>query len=242
MVCLEGKACYRVPECHGSCEVSLDCNQALFLAADTWVANRPQVPYRSFGVIFYPQATRFYEVAYDATFAGSSPGALDLMRRNMTWPVPVDSAGRSLLHCLLASGSAPETGRYRTHLADLLLLKARETLDLEPETPSGKAWQTYQTLCQCLEVHAQEPLTREGLARLVNVHPNHVSRLFAQFSGKTFVQHLREVRLTLARKMLRSSTCTMGEIAANCGFGSASVFIRVFRDAHGVSPGRWRLG
>jgi len=50
------------------------------------------------------------------------------------------------------------------------------------------------------------------------------------------------VRLAHARALLRTTTLTVGDVAAECGFGSAQRFHEVFRKAESVSPGSYRRG
>jgi LacI family transcriptional regulator len=65
---------------------------------------------------------------------------------------------------------------------------------------------------------------------------------FRKATGRTLLEEIMRVRLSHARAMLRSTRLTVGDVARECGFGSAQRFHEAFRRAEGVSPGSYRRG
>jgi AraC-like DNA-binding protein len=70
--------------------------------------------------------------------------------------------------------------------------------------------------------------------------------LFALFSGQgsTVSAHIRDLRLEHCRQDLADPALAgqaVGMIGTRWGFSSAAHFSRVFRDAHGIPPGEYRL-
>ncbi|MEK6795499.1 MAG: AraC family transcriptional regulator [Spirochaetota bacterium] len=60
--------------------------------------------------------------------------------------------------------------------------------------------------------------------------------LFKRATGKTFVQHLTDLRLEHAKKLLTSASLSVTEVCFDSGFNDLSHFERIFRRNVGVSP------
>jgi len=61
--------------------------------------------------------------------------------------------------------------------------------------------------------------------------------------GQTFGSWLLETRLEACAKGLsdpHQHSCSISEIAYNCGFNDLSYFNKTFRDRYGMSPGHYR--
>lgn len=91
-----------------------------------------------------------------------------------------------------------------------------------------------------LEDNLNAPLTLDIVAQHLHISPRHLSRLFMQESGQTFVHYVQERRIRLAKDLLLSSDAAIKDIAERCGFESVHYFTRVFTRKLGVSPARFR--
>ena len=80
----------------------------------------------------------------------------------------------------------------------------------------------------------------EQLGALVHVHPAHLARVFRAHHGETIGRRIRRLRLEWARGMLVESDEPLREIAVGAGFAHQSHFTRVFKEATGSSPARYR--
>lgn len=92
-----------------------------------------------------------------------------------------------------------------------------------------------------IEQNISDPLmSASRLATALQISERHLSRLFAD-AQTSFPKYSTERRLLRATTLL-SQTCAppIGQIAALCGFSSATYFSRVFGDCYGVPPGRYR--
>ena len=64
---------------------------------------------------------------------------------------------------------------------------------------------------------------------------------FKQLTGVTFTAYLNRVRIERACELLRSeSRLSINEVAARCGYNSASQFISTFEKLMGLTPGAYR--
>lgn len=88
--------------------------------------------------------------------------------------------------------------------------------------------------------HYAEPINLEQLARYVNVHPVHLSRLFTKDIGKTFKQVLIEVRIEEAKKHLKDIHYRIYEISNLVGYEKPRYFSELFRSMTGLSPLEYR--
>lgn len=150
---------------------------------------------------------------------------------------PVLSTGTR--HLLQALESEEEEGPEGVAMINALIRLAMRDLERAGGLPdrSRAAWLRIRGY---LEEHFRSPINRDSVARALDLHPNHVSRLFRQHDGATFSTVLATLRLDEAARLLRDSVLPVNEVAVQCGFASSNYFGKVFRRAYGQSPGRFR--
>lgn len=89
--------------------------------------------------------------------------------------------------------------------------------------------------------HFSEPLSLHTLANIACISPYHLLRLYKQIYGLPPHQHMLQLRIEKAQKMLRAQySCS--EIAFELSFSDRRAFSRVFRKMVGVTPEAWRKG
>ena len=91
-----------------------------------------------------------------------------------------------------------------------------------------------------VEAHADEPMQLATLARRAGLSPFHFLRVFTRVLGVTPHQYLLAARLRRAAGLLADPAHPVTDVAFEVGFGDLSHFVRTFRRAAGVSPGRFR--
>ncbi|WP_350334014.1 GlxA family transcriptional regulator [Coralliovum pocilloporae] len=84
--------------------------------------------------------------------------------------------------------------------------------------------------------HVREPLSTQDLSRRLNVSSRKLERLFRQQFNSSPMKYYRELRLKMAKQSLQSTSDSIGVIALNCGFQSASHFTKCYRQHYGVTP------
>ena len=90
------------------------------------------------------------------------------------------------------------------------------------------------------ERYANRGLSLEMLSTQLELSARHLSRLFKRETGKTFQQHLREVRMREAADLLGSTGFAVKEIANMVGYDHGGRFCQHFRDAFGCTPAAFR--
>jgi AraC family transcriptional regulator len=88
--------------------------------------------------------------------------------------------------------------------------------------------------------HLGEGVGALEMARALHISPAHLRRLFHRVLGAPPRAVFDRFRLQHADQMLVSTTLPLDEIAAACGFSSASTFCRAYQRSRGRTPGRTR--
>ncbi|MBR4555302.1 MAG: helix-turn-helix transcriptional regulator [Ruminococcus sp.] len=88
--------------------------------------------------------------------------------------------------------------------------------------------------------HFTEPLTVEQLAGVVHLSKSYFMGSFKKETGVGAVEYITQLRLKLARELLKSTEKSVSDIAFECGYHNLSNFNRQFRSACGSSPREFR--
>jgi two-component system response regulator YesN len=85
-----------------------------------------------------------------------------------------------------------------------------------------------------------DDLSLTDVASAVSCSPFHLSRLFRQHAGDTFVRVFTRLRIDAAKALLRSGEYSVKEAGSLVGFNDQAYFARVFRKTEGVTPSEFR--
>ncbi|NLY23673.1 MAG: helix-turn-helix transcriptional regulator [Bacteroidales bacterium] len=88
--------------------------------------------------------------------------------------------------------------------------------------------------------HYQEEIRLEELAKIIGMTPVALSRFFKLRTGKTVSDHIIDVRLGNATRLLVDTTNSIAEICYDCGFNNLSNFNRIFKKRKECSPKEFR--
>ena len=91
-----------------------------------------------------------------------------------------------------------------------------------------------------MHAHLAEPFSLTQAARAACMSRYHFLRTFRQIIGQTPLGYVQSQRLHRAIALLRRSTHSLTEIAAEIGFGSVGAFSSFFARQMGRSPSAWR--
>jgi AraC-like DNA-binding protein len=90
--------------------------------------------------------------------------------------------------------------------------------------------------------HYAEPLTREQIARYINISPDYLTDCFHKELGLTPMAYLNRYRIRQARDLLVNSDLKITQIAFAVGFSESAHFTRTFQREVGVTPRAYRCG
>lgn len=91
-----------------------------------------------------------------------------------------------------------------------------------------------------MEKNFSNPLTVHQLADIVGLSPYYFSRLFRKYTNVSPHAYLVNLRITLARDLLSSSTQSIEQVSERCGFNSVQHFIRCFKQHVDCTPQQYR--
>lgn len=84
------------------------------------------------------------------------------------------------------------------------------------------------------------PLNMATVSNHVSLNYSYFSETFKQFTGMSFVNYVKKVRIEKAKELLEHTRGKVYEIAEQVGFESVKQFNRVFREQEGISPMEYR--
>lgn len=90
--------------------------------------------------------------------------------------------------------------------------------------------------------YAQEELSLNNLAAHVNFSPNHLSVIFSQQTGKSFIKYLTDYRMERAKELLRCTGKRSSVIAGEVGYKDSHYFSYLFKKTQGMTPTQYRGG
>lgn len=145
-------------------------------------------------------------------------------------------------HC--AAGEP--NGAFYTEAVGIALLAYLDSLLRQDKGPAKTAslqpmsQRAVRQVKEYIEAHLAESLSIHGLAHACGYSPVHFARLFKQAFGMPVHQFILQSRIDSARLKLVSNSCSLAEIASECGFSSQAHFSSAFRRFVGTSPGDFR--
>ncbi|MDI4643977.1 AraC family transcriptional regulator [Cohnella hashimotonis] len=139
---------------------------------------------------------------------------------------------------LLAAWQEPDsTEPYQVQLLfSRLLIELRR----EMERQYGQATGWLQELTAFIREHYGEEMSREQLAADAGVSPEHFSRAFRKYTGKTFNEYLTLYRIRGAQRRLLTEPADLNTIADKVGYKEGLYFSRKFKSVVGMSPTVYR--
>ena len=112
----------------------------------------------------------------------------------------------------------------------------------EPSAPGAAVRGRLDRVIAFLEENYTSDISREGLAAVIGVNPDHLSRIFNAHTGMRINEYINELRIKETGRLLLESDLQIIDIAYRVGFESLSTFNRAFQKRRGMSPRDFRAG
>ncbi|HTT58374.1 MAG TPA: AraC family transcriptional regulator [Opitutaceae bacterium] len=122
------------------------------------------------------------------------------------------------------------------HLARYYGDLAKGSRSSSPSLPGYKLRQTTEWMAE----HVADEFDLERLARRVGLSKFHFHRLFKKATGVSPSRYHVNLRLDLARRLLRETKQSIVEIALEVGYANPSHFAQLFRRQTGLAPSDYR--
>jgi len=91
-------------------------------------------------------------------------------------------------------------------------------------------------VCEQQELFTNPDLTRDELARQMNMGHTQFTRLLKESTGLSFYDYINGLRVRKATELIKSSQMDMGSIAQTVGYNYRSTFYRAFAAIEGCTP------
>jgi two-component system, response regulator YesN len=85
-----------------------------------------------------------------------------------------------------------------------------------------------------------QSLTREDIANHVYLNPDYLTRVFKRETGMSISDYLHQERIEYAKRLLKDSVMSIGDIAFEVGYSKLSYFSSVFKRATELTPIEYR--
>ncbi|MDD2979879.1 MAG: AraC family transcriptional regulator [Hespellia sp.] len=109
-----------------------------------------------------------------------------------------------------------------------------------PQIAEQKNLEKIKLVVKYIEDHYREPISVSDMAALCYYSESHFMKFFKQQMKDSFVHYLNNYRLTMAARLLTTSTSSILEVANMVGFDNLSYFNRLFKRRYGVTPKQMR--
>ena len=128
------------------------------------------------------------------------------------------------------------------HLMQVMMIDALRSCPKSKASPgliSGLADEQLSSVLRALHARPQHAWSLVELSRFAGLSRSAFCSRFSAKVGKTPMEYLQSIRMTIAKNELRTGGKTIAEIAHEIGYGSASAFSIAFSKQTGISPGRY---
>lgn len=119
----------------------------------------------------------------------------------------------------------------------------KKALELREKTASNRYGDVVDEVMRYIEEnYADEELSLNVLASHVNFSPNHLSMIFSQQTGQTFIKYLTDFRMNKAKELLRCTGKKSSVISMEVGYKDPHYFSYLFKKTQGMTPTQYRGG
>lgn len=206
------------------------------------------IPYEESDIVFHPRliygdvGSIFYE-KYMLPLMRCPSMAGFAFRKDLDWQ---REAALSIKEAVTVCRTKPELYEFTVREALInvftLLLRHNSGELQQTEARSSFLMERVKRMLDYFHSHYQESISVEQLAKQANICKRECQRDFKKVLGLTPTQYFEQYRLAMSLRLLTESSCSIIEIADQCGFQSPSYFTKLFREKYGVTPTAFRSG
>ncbi len=119
----------------------------------------------------------------------------------------------------------------------------KKAIELRDASANKKYNNVVDTVIKYIDEHyADEELSLNFLASYVNFSPNHLSMMFSQQTGVSFIKYLTDYRMNKAKELLRCTNKRSVDISIMVGYKDPHYFSYCFKKYQGMTPTQYRKG
>jgi AraC-like DNA-binding protein len=223
-------------ERHGKIEtVSLPPGSALFVPPNCWNYPTWQRKVEVMSLLFGRK-----QLGISIVLA-KGPTTPQLIAHKFAVPAPVSGPIPHILEAMLELHSVKEPFAAFSELAKALIQCVERLVHESPAPEAEHRGQSFfERVCVYLQGNYQNDITRDFVAHVFAVSPNHLSRVFHRHGHMTFIDYLTHVRIARSKFLLCHYNFKLEDVAVRCGFRDAPYFCRVFKRLTKTTPVEYR--
>lgn len=100
--------------------------------------------------------------------------------------------------------------------------------------------ETILPMIEYIHANYQTDMNLDALADYMHLNKNYLCQLFKKEVGMTYIAYVREYRVEQAKKLLRETSLSLGEISEDVGYVDPAYFSRIFKKQTTMSPNQYR--
>ena len=91
-----------------------------------------------------------------------------------------------------------------------------------------------------LNEHMRDHMTLEKITKELSINRNRLNEIFVEKTSSTCMNYFMQMRIELAKLMLKGTELMINEIGDRVGYPDANYFTKVFRQKTGMTPTEYR--
>ena len=128
----------------------------------------------------------------------------------------------------------------KSKLYEFFFILDNRCRNLSTSKGNRKTLDKIKVVLKYIENNYMNRISIADIAATVDFSESHFMRYFKETMGTSFVDYLRDYRLTMASRLLTTSDSAILDIASETGFDNLSYFNRVFKKKYGMTPRQFR--
>lgn len=128
----------------------------------------------------------------------------------------------------------------KSQLYQFLFVLSNRCRNLSSTKDNRKTLDKMKVVLKYIENHYMDKITIADIAATADFSESHFMRYFKETMGTSFIDYLKDYRLTMASRLLTSSEAAILDIAAEVGFDNLSYFNRAFKQKYHMTPSHFR--
>lgn len=152
----------------------------------------------------------------------------------------IQQTAYALFEAIRDEGQFFELEIYSLLFRLLSQLYRREYIIPTAKSVHSRQAKTVITLIKWIEKNLSEPIDLDKLSAVSGLSPKYLCRIFREYTSKTLVQYINELRIENACHEIAVNNKNITEASYESGFNDLSYFCKVFKQHKGMTPKEYK--
>lgn len=119
------------------------------------------------------------------------------------------------------------------------LLSTEFDFSLSQQQKKSMSWLIFHEITEYMKRNYQT-VTVQDLVTEFHYQEDYFNRIIKNKTGLTYSGYLKQIRLDAAERLLRNTSLSIEEIAADVGYHNKGFFYKIFAEKYGMTPSKYR--